>query len=169
MSNMKLNISLELSREDLERALNMFDADGTNIKEVLEGFINDLVCGNQRHGSDECDRAKSYYERCCYDLCATNSFVHYLLTWGEMECVIEKLEDNDSIEEYMKEYPAEAEICKEDIADNLNDIKEFYYDEYAEQFTRRNNPVPESFEEALENVRAWKKSRDEFMQSVEEI
>lgn len=55
----------------------MFDADGTNIKEVLKGFINDLVCGSQRHGSDE----------------------------------------------------------------------------YAEQFTRRNKPVPESFEEVLENVR----------------
>ena len=42
---MKVNITLELHEDDLKTILYKLAADGTDMTELLEGFISDLVCG----------------------------------------------------------------------------------------------------------------------------
>ena len=69
----KVQLTLELPKEDLKDAIYKMAADGISLSELLGGFISDLVCG-AHHGSDECDRAIAYYDRCSYGLGQEDSF-----------------------------------------------------------------------------------------------
>ncbi len=160
MSKVRLNLSLEIEKEDLIDALNLFDLEDTNIKEVLEGFISDLTCGVASHGSDERDRAKSYFDRCCYGLGGAETFLKYLISWGSMDSFIDTLEYYDELlEEFGKDDSETAAMCEALIE---------FYNEYAEQYIRRGRKVPQSEEEAIKEVREWKKNRETFLEGLEE-
>ena len=51
MGKVKVTLNLELHEDNLKDILYKLAADGTNLTEVLEGFINDLVYGKSSHGS----------------------------------------------------------------------------------------------------------------------
>ena len=65
----KHRFTLKLTDSTYAAFKNLVKDDGTTAAEVLEGFINDLVCGPYTRGSDERMYAEEYYERCGYPYC----------------------------------------------------------------------------------------------------
>ncbi len=155
---MKVNISLELYEDDLKDILYRLAADGTNLTELLEGFINDLTCGRGRHGSDECDRARAYYDRCSYGLCEEDTFLHYLLESGEMEYFLSVLED---VEAY-KEWVNEGEDYEEELKE-AEEASDSFYSEWAERY----KTSPQNREEVFEQVKKWHEEYEKFMDECE--
>ncbi len=62
----KHRFTVELTDSTFEAFKRMLENDNTTPAEVLEGFINDLVCGSHTRGSDERMYAQQYYDRCGY-------------------------------------------------------------------------------------------------------
>ena len=86
------NFAVELTDRDAAAFLEMCYRNGTDPAEVLAGFINDLVCGSHTRGSDERMYAQQYFERCCYDLCAPETFLRYLLDSGYLPDIVDCME-----------------------------------------------------------------------------
>ena len=124
---MKVNITLELHEDDLKAILYKLAADGTDMTELLEGFISDLVCG--RHGFDECDQAKAYYDRCLYGFFEEDTFLRYLLESDEMEYFLSVLED---VEAY-REWSNDGEDYKEELKE-AEKAKNRFYSEWVEKW-----------------------------------
>ena len=62
----KRRFTVELTDSTFEAFKEMLERDNTTPSEVLEGFINDLVCGSHTRGSNERMYAQQYYDRCGY-------------------------------------------------------------------------------------------------------
>ena len=157
---MKVNITLDLHEDDLKAILYKLAADGTDMTELLEGFISDLVCGRSRHGSDECDRAKAYYDRCLYGFFEEDTFLRYLLESGEMEYFLSVLED---VEAY-KEWIADGEDYGEEL-EEAEKIRDSFYDEWAARYDK----PTQSRTEAYEQVEKWHEEYEKFMKNCELI
>ena len=155
---MKVNITLELHEDDLKAILYRLAADGTDMTELLEGFISDLVCGKSRHGSDECDRAKAYYDRCLYGFFEEDTSLRYLLESGEMEYFLSVLED---VEAY-REWSNDGEDYKEELKE-AEEAKNRFYNEWAESY----EVPPQNRGEAFEQVEKWHKEYEKFMDGCE--
>ena len=151
---MKVNVSLELHEENLKDILFKLAADDTNLTELLEGFINDLICGRGRHGSDECDRARAYYDRCSYGLWEEDTFLRYLLESGEMGYFLSVLED---VEAY-KEWVNEGEDYEEELKE-AEEASDSFYSEWAERY----KTSPQNREEVFEQVKKWHEEYEKFM------
>ena len=147
---MKVNVSLELYEENLKDVLFKLAADGTDLNELLEGFINDLVCGRGQHGSDECDRARAYYDRCSYGLWEENTFLRYLLESGEMEYFLSILEDVEAYKEELKE---------------AEEIRDSFYNEWVEEY----KTPPQSKKEAFRQVERWHIEHEKFMKNCKTV
>lgn len=157
---MKVNVSLELHEENLKDILFKLAADDTNLTELLEGFINDLICGRGRHGSDECDRARAYYDRCSYGLWEEDTFLHYLLESGEMEYFLSVLED---VEAY-KEWVNEGEDYEEELKE-AEEARDSFYSEWAENY----KTPPQSKEEAFKQAERWYIEYEKFMKNCKTV
>ena len=81
----KRTFTVELTQDTFNRFIEKVYADGTTPSEVLEGFINDLVCGSHTRGSDERMYAEQYYDRCCYGDFDPLTFVRFLLIHYRMD------------------------------------------------------------------------------------
>ena len=166
----KRAFNLELTDEDLKDFITKCYQDGTTPAEVLEGFINDLVCGSHTRGGDERMYAEQYYERCGYGFFFSGeyrTFTQWLLReYGDysLKEIIDSLDDIKSFEEeiaYLKEHPdeceeGEIEDLEAEIKGSTEDI-ERYYQEYTED-TRN----PDTLEEGIKGVR-------EYLEMIERI
>lgn len=155
---MKVNISLELHEDDLKEILYKLAADGTDMTELLEGFIGDLVCGKGRHGSDECDRARAYYDRCLYGFFEDDSFLRYLLESGELDYFLDVWSDIQAYREWLADGEDYGEELKE-----AEKIRDSFYDEWAARYDK----PTQSRTEALEHVEKWHKEYEKFMDGCE--
>lgn len=160
MENRKVNVTLKLPEEDLRDILFKVAADGISLSELLGGFISDLVCG-AHHGSDECDRAISYYDRCSYGLGQEDSFLRFLLKSGYMDEYFELLDD---IKTYQGWELQDGEVYDKELAAAAEE-KASYYEEWAESCK-----VPsQSIEEAFREVEEWREGYEAFMKSCEKV
>lgn len=144
MEKLKIDVSLELYREDLQNILFKLAADDINLSTLLTRFIGDLVGSDYcRNGSDECERANAYYDRCSYGLQKEDTFLQYLLESGEIENFIEIQE---KIEAY-KEWIQEGENFQKELAT----VEQAYGNFYTEWAASRKTP-PEDKEEAFKQA-----------------
>lgn len=103
MEKLKVSVSLELYREDLQNILFKLAADNIDLSTLITKFIGDLVASDYcRNGSDECDRADAYYDRCSYGLQKEDTFLQYLLESGEIENFIEIQEEIEAYKEWIQ-------------------------------------------------------------------
>lgn len=158
MASRKVNLTLELPEEDLKDILFKVAADGTTLNELLEGFISDLVCG-AHHGSDECDRAIAYYDRCSYGLGQEDSFLRFLLKSGYMDEYLALLDD---IKTYQGWELQDGEVYGKELAAAAEE-KASYYEEWAEGY----KVPPQTIEEAYQQVEEWREGYEAFMKSCE--
>ena len=159
----KRTFVIELTQDTYRNFIEMVYRDGVTPAEVLEGFINDLVCGSHTRGSDERMYAEKYYDRCGYGYFFDMhpcSFVQWLLrehgngTVKRVSYAIDDIKNCDEETAYLTEHPEE---CDEGELQSLEvyrkssteQIKE-YFDEY-----EQNTESPEPLEKALEGVTAF--------------
>ena len=155
MTKLKINISLDLYKEDLQDILFKLAADNIDLPTLLTRFIGDLVASDYcRNSSDEVDCANAYYDRCSYDLQKEDTFLQYLLRTGEMEHFIEIQEKIEAYEEWIqngesfqKELAAAEQAC------------ESFYTEWAERY---DTPL-QSKKEAFSQVETWINNYNSFI------
>lgn len=160
MENCKVNLTLELPEEDLKDILFKVAADDTTLSELLGGFISDLVCG-ARHGSDECDRAIAYYDRCSYGLGQDDSFLRFLIKSGYVDEYFELLDD---IKTYQGWELQDGEVYGKELAAAAEE-KASYYEEWAESC----KVPPQTIEEAYQQVEEWREGYETFMKGCEKV
>lgn len=159
MEKLKVNVSLELYREDLQNILFKLATDNIDLSTLLTRFIDDLVASDYcRNGSDEVDRANAYYNRCPYGLHKENTFLQYLLGSGEMEYFIEIQE---KIRAY-KEWIQDRENFQKELA-VAEQACESFYTEWAERY---NTPL-QSKKEAFNQVETWINNYNSFIAGCE--
>ena len=163
MEKRKVNVSLELYEEDLKSILYKVAADGIDLSTLLTGFIGDLVASNYcRNGSDEVDRANSYYDRCWYGIYNEDTFLHYLLESLEIDYFLSVLEDVEAYREWVNDGEDYKEELKE-AEDTLNG----YYEEWAKRF--KNRKVTQDKETAFKSVSCWRKEYETFIDNCETV
>lgn len=160
------NFAVNLTDSDLTAFFEKAYQNGTTPAEILEGFINDLICGSRTNGSDERMYAQQYFDRCCYGMLSETTFCRYLLEYGEFDTLIDALETKEDAAgeiEYYAEHPDDkdgtAELLQqlnEDITAADAEIK-YYYDRYTDTVTE-----PETLEKGLQGIQ-------EYMKSIEQV
>lgn len=156
----KVQLTLELPKEDLKDAIYKMAADGISLSELLGGFISDLVCG-AHHGSDECDRAIAYYDRCPYGLGQEDSFLRFLIKSGYMDEYLALLDD---IKTYQGWELQDGQVYDKELAAAAEE-KASYYEEWVESC----KVPPQIIEEAYQQVEEWREGYKEFMKSCEKV
>lgn len=161
MEKLKIDVSLELYREDLQSILFKLAADNIDLSTLLTRFIGDLVASDYcRNGSDDVDRANAYYNRCLYGLHKEYTFLQYLLESGEMKNFIEIQE---KIEAY-KEWIQEGENFQKELA-AAEQAHESFYVEWA---ASRKTP-PQDKKEAFKQVETWVNNYKTFVAGCEVV
>lgn len=156
----KVQLTLELLKEDLKDAIYKVAADGISLSELLTGFISDLVCG-AHHGSDECDRAIAYYDRCSYGLRQEDSFLRFLLKSGYMDEYLALLDD---IKTYQGWELQDGQVYDKELAAAAEE-KASYYEEWVESC----KVPPQTIEEAYQQVEEWREGYETFMKGCEKV
>lgn len=160
------NFAVELTDRDAAAFLEMCYRNGTDPAEVLAGFINDLVCGSHTRGSDERMYAQQYFERCCYDVCAPETFLRYLLNYDELTTLLDCMETRQDAADDLAYY-AEHPDDPDGTADFLQDLRDVVQEAdaeiqkiYTEYTAHTKHEQPETLETGLQAVREYIKNLD---------
>ena len=159
-SKVKLNISLEIPAENLKDILYKLAADDINLEKLLENFINDLVYGIDSNGSDECNQANAYYNRCTYDLSHDDTFLRHLLKSGEIEDFLLIMEKAEAYREWIEA----GEDYNKELAEVEKERNAFFVG-WSGEYDR----PPQSKEEAYNQVKIWNKKYKEFIRNCETV
>lgn len=120
--------TLEIDQETTIRFCERCAQRGATPEEVLEGFINDLVCGKRTRGSDERDLAEQYFDRCIPGF-AEPAFAAHVLTFYGHETAEALATGEEDIKEYYEEYtenrrnPESMEEARESIKAYIDSVK----------------------------------------------
>ena len=114
---MKRQFFLELTEEDTKAFYDFCYQEGTTPAEVLEAFVNDLICGDASRGSDERMLAQNYFERCNLSLALEGeTFLQWILATGYIDRA-----DSEPMEEYIDR------LEELDLDDCFNEYKYFIH------------------------------------------
>lgn len=92
--------TIRLTADEAERLYIKASEAGLTIGELMEGFVQDLICGSQSHGSDERNYANRWYDRCIF--CPPRNFLSYTLARegeGEIRYLVESWKSQKELEE----------------------------------------------------------------------
>ncbi len=156
----KVTLNLELYEDNLKDVLYRLAADSTNLTEVLESFINDLVYGKSSHGSDECSLARRYYDRCYYGMGEEDTFLRYLLKSGEIEYYLDIASDIEAYNEWL----ADGEDYKLELEEAKQEQNSIY-----EQWAESHKKLPQSKEKSCKQIEDWYIGYKNFMDQCEVI
>ena len=128
-------ITVNLSDADVRRLAEKSGEGGLTISELLENFIGDLVDGTYSNGSDERMYAEQWYQRCWFAMFSDDTFLKFLLLWGDLDDYI-------------------------DLMDELQKEKDYYWNKFLERKLQKESYV---FEKEVENIMAWKSQLDTLL------
>ena len=157
------NFAVELTDSTAAAFYELCCRNGTDAGEVLAGFINDLVCGSHTRGSDERMYAQQYFERCCYDLCAPETFLRYLLNYDEMTTLLDCMETRQDAADdlaYYAEHPDGTADFLQDLRDVVQEADAEIQNIYTEYTAHTKHGQPETLETGLQAVREYVKNLD---------
>lgn len=162
MEKLRLNISVELHEEDLKKIMFKVGKDGIDLSTLITGFIGDLVASDySRNGSDEVDRANSYYDCCWYGINNEDTFLYYLIENYEIEDYINILDDIEGNKEWIAD-GGERFKELEEAKKSLNG----YYEEYAKKYSGK---VLQDRDTAVRFVSKWYENYINFIYNCESI
>lgn len=154
-------LTIKLSDADVLRVCKKAGAHNITVAELIESYLQDLVCGTYTNGSDEREYASAYFERCHYSAYPENTFLRYLIEW----CLIDDYMDNIEAENDIKEDIAIYENIKEPDADELEELEAlkedlqtvqgYLQDYYKEYCASCHKSEPDTLEDAQCSVLKW--------------
>jgi len=158
------NFAVELTNSTAAAFYELCCRNGTDAGEVLAGFINDLVCGSYTRGSDERMYAQQYFDRCCYDLCAPETFLRYLLKEYELPALLDCMETRQDAADdlaYYEQHPNDPDGTA-DFLQYLRDVVQEADAEIQKIYTEytAHTKQPETLETGLQAVREYIKNLD---------
>lgn len=157
-------VKLDLLDEDSKRLFKLAYAHGLTVSELIENFIADLTCGDRRNGSDECDYANDWFNRCWFSTFPEVTYIKYLIDTWELENVFDyqdSLQDMKSDMEYTED-EEERQAIQEEINYQEESLKEIY-DDYVKSF-RRGDEKPQSYDEAMAAVKKCREDYEKWME-----
>lgn len=141
--------------------------DGLTISELLENFIGDLVNGTYSNESDERMYAEQWYQRCWFAMFSDDTFLKFLLLWGDLDDFIDLMNEMESSKKEMAEVTTDAEDCsteeRDELQEYVNDLQkeiDYYWGKFLGRKRQKESYV---FEKEIENIMAWKSQLDTIL------
>lgn len=152
MEKVEMNVKLQLAADDCQRLAMKAAGCGLTISELLENFVNDLVCGADTNGSDERMYAEQWFERCWFSYQPEETLLRHLIEWG---CIEEFLDNYRYLQEALEDLKAaegeeDREVIQEEVDYQQQELKERY-----EEYCGYCSGKPEPFEQAVNGVLKW--------------
>ena len=151
---------LNLSDNDVKRLALKAGECNLNVSELLENFIGDLISGTYSNGSDERMYAEQWYQRCWFAMFSDDTFLKFLLLWGDLGAYMDLMDELESNKKEMAEMTADAEEYsseeRDELQEYINDLqkeKDYYWNKFLERKRQKESYV---FEKEIENIMAWK-------------
>lgn len=108
---------ISLSDEDVKKLWEKAGKVGMTAGELLAAFVGDLVNGTYSNGSDERMYAEQWFDRCGFSYTADKTFLRYLLEYGELDSLLQSV---DELDEYIEEKKSlEAELQENQILEDV--------------------------------------------------
>ena len=160
-------ITINLSDADVKRLAEKSGEGGLTISELLENFIGDLVDGTYSNGSDERMYAEQWYQRCWFAMFSDDTFLKFLLLWGDLDDYIDLMDELESNKKEMAEMTADAEEYsaeeRDELQEYINELQkeiDYYWGKFLERNRQKESYV---FEKEIENIMAWKSQLDTIL------
>lgn len=138
-------ITVNLSDADVRRLAEKSGEGGLTISELLENFIGDLVDGTYSNGSDERMYAEQWYQRCWFAMFSDDTFLKFLLLWGDLDAYIDLMDELESNKKEMAEMTADAEEYsseeRDELQEYINDLqkeKDYYWNKFWNENAKKN-------------------------------
>lgn len=168
-------LKIKLSDEDVIRISEKAGAAGLTVAGLLENFIGDLVCGTYSNGSDERMYAQNWFERCWFGSMPDFTFLHYLITWADVESFTDLLAEIEDVKAELAEietdpeyYEPEDKVTMEENLSYCQSQIDEYWNEYTSRITKNYEYQHGSFEQEVEKVLEWKRQKDLLMGETDE-
>ena len=100
-------MTISLDKGDWPRFYEKAAGVGLSLEELIETFINDLICGEHSNGGDERDLAYACFERCHFSHSTSETFLQDLISYGDLDVFLESLNDYEQADEEIEELEAE--------------------------------------------------------------
>lgn len=160
-------ITVNLSDADVKRLAEKSGEGGLTISELLENFIGDLVDGTYSNGSDERMYAEQWYQRCWFAMFSDDTFLKFLLLWGDLDDYIDLMDELESNKKEMAEMTADAEEYsaeeRDELQEYINELQkeiDYFWGKFLERNRKKESYV---FEKEIENIMAWKSQLDTIL------
>lgn len=141
-------ITVNLSDADVRRLAEKSGEGGLTISELLENFIGDLVDGTYSNGSDERMYAEQWYQRCWFAMFSDDTFLKFLLLWGDLDDYIDLMDEVESNKKEMAEMTVDAEEYsseeRDELQEYINDLekeKDYYWNKFLERKRQKESYV----------------------------
>ena len=160
-------VKLSLSDADTVRLSEKAASVGLTVAELLQNFIGDLVDGTYSNGSDERMLANEWFNRCGFSFVPESTFIAFLIEWGDLQPCIDSMDYIADCERDLEQAVDADEV--EDIHHLQEEIQreretiEDYYREY-----QAHTKSPQTKEEALEAVEAYKEQLEKLREGAKE-
>ena len=140
--------------------LNARDEDGNAYSPTYLRTIQNQLSAIFNHGSDERMYAEQWYQRCWFAMFSDDTFLKFLLLWGDLDAYIDLMDELESNKKEMAEMTADAEEYSSEERDELHEYihdlqkeKDYYWNKFLERKRQKESYV---FEKEIENIMAWK-------------
>ena len=140
--------------------LNARDEDGNAYSPTYLRTIQNQLSAIFNHGSDERMYAEQWYQRCWFAMFSDDTFLKFLLLWGDLDAYIDLMDELESNKKEMAEMTADAEEYsseeRDELQEYINDLqkeKDYYWNKFLERKRQKESYV---FEKEIENIMAWK-------------
>lgn len=156
-------VKLELLDDDSKRLFKLAYAHGLTVSELLENFIGDLTGGKRRNGSDECDCAARWFNRCWFAMFPEPTYLKYLIDMWELDDVFDHLDCLEDFKDDLEEYAddeEESQAIQEEIDYQVAALREIY-DDYV-KYCR--SEKPQSYEDAMAGVKKYREDYEKWME-----
>lgn len=130
-------INLTLSDFEVKALFREASSRGTTIEDIIEGFVGDLVGGYHYHGSDESRLASEYLDRVIYSFDDDESFLQWLLNYGNLEDVAQSLEIIENEDGEDEDSRDEIEYQKQEIEESFEDYLSYIGEERASEVDKK--------------------------------
>lgn len=145
-------VTLRLSDADCKRIARKAGMANLTVGELLENFIGDLVGGTYTNGSDECDCADAWYDRCGFGMFPEETLLRYLLEYNyDVDDFFTAYDELEFYKEKPEEFEDQVAEAKEN-GETMLWFEEEYHD-YIDDFLQEHPDC--DLKKEIELCRKW--------------
>lgn len=166
---MKMTINLDLTPKEAQYLIRKCAYHGVDAETLLNNFVQDLIGGSQRNGSDEYDLANRWLDQCWIGYERSKTFLTFLLEYDLVKSAVDTWNEIESAKEALANYvmnPTEGislEDMKNEVTWYQNQFDELW-NEYLEDFGIKDKDAHPIYEMPFV-LDWWKKNYKLYMEA----